>query len=110
MLGEPWPVKVTVLQAPQHQPAGDFLLLLQRICSKSADPPGDPGNKPGRGGAIFLVGPGAKDFVQRAQGQPTVRQGIVDRRHAKRQHAAPPGATALDAPDALLQINEMGRR
>jgi hypothetical protein len=96
VLGEARPVKVAVLQTPQHEAA--------------ADSPDDAGGKSGRGRGILLIRPGAEDFMQRAQGQPAFRQSAVDRRDAKRQRAVRPRRAAFDAPDALLQINEMVRR
>jgi hypothetical protein len=98
VLGETRSVQIVLLEAPQHEAAG------------IAQPSGDGGGKAGRGGAVFLVGTGAENLVHRAECQPALRQGAVDRRDAERQHPMAHRVRPLDAPDALLQINKLGRR
>ena len=100
MFREPGAVKVAALQAPQHQ-AGVAL---------SGDAPGDAGGKPGRRSAVFLVTARALEFVQRAQGQPTARQRVVERRDSKRQNAVTGRIRPLDAADAVLQSDKAGGR
>jgi hypothetical protein len=96
VLGQPRPVKVALLEAPQH---GPFV-----------EAPGDAGDKPRGGGAILLIGSGAEDFMHRAERQPAIRQDLIDRRDSKRQHSVTRRAIPLDAADALLQSGETGGR
>jgi hypothetical protein len=72
--GKPRPVQIAVPEAPQHHAKPISL----------GDSSGDAGGKPGGCGAIFLIRAAPDDFVQRAQGQPAVRQGLVERGDAKR--------------------------
>jgi hypothetical protein len=94
--GEPRPIQITLLQAPQDDAV--------------THSPGDAGGEARGGGAIFLVDAGAEDFVQRAQGQPAARQGVVDRRGPKRQHATAQRVWPLDPADAVLQSDKGGSR
>jgi hypothetical protein len=103
MRGEPRPVQIGALKAPQ-----DETLLLQRI--NRGEPPGDSCSEPGRRGAVLLVGAGADDVVQRAQRQPAARQSPVERRDAKRRHPMAQCVRPLDPTDAVLQIDKTSRR
>ena len=74
MRGKPRPVKIAVPEAPQHHAKPISL----------GDSSGDAGGKPGGTGTVFLIGAASDDFVQRTQGQPAIRQGLVERGDAKR--------------------------
>jgi hypothetical protein len=86
--GEPRSVKITALQAPQHE--------------SSLKPPGDSGDKPCGSGTIFLIGAGPEDFMQRAQSQPPAGQRAVDGLDPKRQHAVTQCIRPFDPADAVL--------
>jgi len=92
VLSQPRSVQIAALQDPQYK-AGIIYL---------GDPPGDAGGEPGHGGAVFLVGAGAENFVHRAERQPATRQDAVDRGNLKRQHPMPQRAWPLDPADAIL--------
>jgi len=92
--GEPRPIQITLLQAPQDD-----------AVTRS---PGDAGGEARGGGAILLIDAAAEDFVQRAQGQPACRQGAVDRRGPKRQRSMPQRVRPLDPADAVLQSDQAG--
>jgi hypothetical protein len=110
MLGQAWPKKIVALQRPQDG-ARYFPLLLQRICSgKASDPHGDAGGETRRGGAIFLVGAAAVDFMQRAERQSAARQDAIDRLDSERQYPMPQRAGPLDPADAVLQGDKRGGR
>lgn len=96
MSGEPRPVEIAVLQAPQDEPAGDS--------------PDDPGDKSRSSGGVFLIGAGTEDFMQGAERQTAPRQGAVDRGDAERQHPVAPRIRPLDPADAVLQIDQASRR
>ncbi len=94
MLGQPRPVQIATLRGPQHE--------------TWADSSSDPGGKARRGGAIFLIGAAAENFVHRPQCQPAARQGAVDRSDMKRQYPMAQGARPFDPADAVLQGDEGG--
>jgi len=96
MLCQSWPVKIAALQDPQHKTL--------------AEPPGDTGGKPGCGGAVFLVGTGAEDFMHRAERQSAARQGAVERLDLKRQRPMSQRARPLDPADTVLQGDKLGDR
>jgi hypothetical protein len=108
--GEPRSVKIAALQTPQDKAvlARCLSLLLQRI--SGGKPSGDRGGEPGGSGAIFLIGSRPEDFVQRASGEPTARQGRIERGDAKRQHSMMQRIRPLNPADALLQIDKLSRR
>jgi hypothetical protein len=93
---QPRPVKIAPLEAPQHEAV--------------AETPGNAGDKPGRCGAILLIGPGAEDFMHRAQGQAAARQHPIERRDSERQHPVTPGIRPFDAADTVLKIDKAGGR
>lgn len=92
--GEARPVKIAPPEAPQH--------------GAGAQPPDDPGGKPGGDRGILLVGAGAEDLVQRAQCQSAARQGAVERRDPERHDAVPRRAWPLEPPDAVVQESQIG--
>jgi len=59
MLGQPRPVQIAAFQDPQHEAL--------------AEPPGDAGGKARGGGAIFLIGAGAVEFMHGTKRQPAAR-------------------------------------
>jgi hypothetical protein len=77
MQPQPRPVQIRLLQAPQYRTAA--------TCS--AESGQDASSKAGSSGAVFLVAADTEDFVQRAERQPAIRQGVVDGRDPERQHA-----------------------
>jgi hypothetical protein len=66
-----------------------------------AKPRQNPGNEPGRRGAVLLVAANACELVHRAERQPAAWQGIVDCRNAERQHIV--SRRAFDPADALAK-------
>lgn len=92
MLGQPRPVEIAAFQDPQHEAL--------------AKPPGDADSKPRRGGGVFLIRAGAKEFVHRAERQPAARQDAVDRVDSKRQHPVAQRARPFNPADAVLQGNK----
>ncbi len=88
MCGEPRPVQIALLEAPQDHAVWN--------------PSGDGGSESGSGGAVLLVRTGAENLVQRAQCQSAARQSAVERRDPKRQYPVAHRVRPLDAPDALL--------
>jgi hypothetical protein len=110
VFGKARSIKIGLLQAPQNDAATRLSLFLQGIYRVTPDSPGDRGGKPRGGRTVLLIGAGAADFMQRAQGQPAARQSAVDRGDAKRQYAVMRRIRLFDAPDAVLQIDEVSRR
>jgi hypothetical protein len=96
MRGKTRPVKIAPLQAPQHESAPKA--------------PDNAGDKPGGSRAILLIGPGAEDFVHRAQGHPALRQRPVKRCDSKWQHPVTPGIRPFEPANAVLQIDKAGGR
>src|SRR5580700_11516792 len=90
---EPRPVQIRPRQAPQH-----------RTSTKAGE---DAGDKAGSGGAILLIAALPKDLVHGAEREAAARQGAVDRREAKGQHAMP--RRRLDLPDPIAKRRETGR-
>jgi len=97
MSGEARPIEIRAGKAPQHH-----------AIARGDEPSKNAGGKGGSERPVLLVAAGAQEFMQGTPRKTAARQGLIDRRNAKRRDPMGRGCRPLDPPDALAELGKKG--